>query len=101
MACRQTEYAHREKEKLIQQLGGGCAICGAKTKLQVDHINRRDYDVRKLSFSARIARYKREAAAGLLRLLCEFHNLKERKTNDHGAHVPTAAVIERTESIPF
>lgn len=103
MPCRQTEYAHRTKAELIVQLGGKCEHCGetAYDKLQFDHINGRDWDPKSKSFSARMSKYKREAAAGILRLLCEPCNLKARKSNDAGQWVPTNSVIERTTEMPL
>ena len=98
---RQTAYARNLKAELTQQIGGKCALCSSTTSLQFDHIHGRDYDAKALSYSARLARYKREAAAGLLRLLCETCNLAVRKTNDAGQFVPTASVIEKTANIPF
>jgi 5-methylcytosine-specific restriction endonuclease McrA len=101
MACRQTQYASKMKRVLIELLGGRCALCPEDDpdKLEFDHINGRDYEPRQLSYSARLAKYKREAAAGKLRLLCGPCNREARKKNDNGAWVPTAAVIETTAEI--
>jgi hypothetical protein len=103
MACRQTEYAKKLKAELVKSMGGICALCGENNpeKLEFDHKDGRDYEANKLSYSARLARYKREFEAGLLRLLCSDCNLSERKKNDNGAFVPTTSVIERTIEIPF
>ena len=103
MACRQTEYAHRLKLELIKKLGGKCDLCPETNpdRLQFDHIHGRDWDVRKKSYSARMAKYKQEVEMNQLRLLCEPCNLRQRKRNDNGLCVPTAAKIERTGDIPF
>jgi 5-methylcytosine-specific restriction endonuclease McrA len=65
MAHRTTIYARKVRQELIKKLGGKCVLCGENDleKLEFDHINGRNYDPRKLSYSARLARYKREAAA--------------------------------------
>jgi len=103
MPSRQTEYARRTKAELIAKLGGKCEHCAESDpdKLQFDHINGRHYEPHRLSYSARLARYKKEAAKGELRLLCEPCNLAARNTNDNGQFVPTAATIEKTVEIPL
>lgn len=101
--CRQTLYARNLKAQLIQKLGGKCERCQQDDPevLEFDHIHGRDYKVHELSFSARMARYKREAEDGLLRLLCGPCNLAERKTNDAGQHVATISHIPKTADMPF
>jgi hypothetical protein len=101
--CRQTLYARRVKAELIEMLGGKCELCPQDDPkvLEFDHILGRDYKLHQLSFSARMARYKREAADGLLRLLCGPCNLAERKTNDAGQHVATSSHIQKTADMPF
>jgi hypothetical protein len=88
---------------LIEKLGGKCELCPEDdpAKLEFDHKNGRDYDVSKLSSTARLARYAREAEKGEGRLLCGPCNLRERKRDDNGNCVPTIAVIEKTGEIPF
>jgi 5-methylcytosine-specific restriction endonuclease McrA len=104
MACRQTIYAQRLKRELMELLGGKCELCSEDDpdKLEFDHVNGRDYVVSELSFSARLARYRREAEAKELRLLCGACNLGQRKKDDNGHRfVATAARIERTDKMPF
>lgn len=98
MPCKQTLYAQRVRSELINKMGGVCVDCGAddQDKLEFDHVHGRDYEPKKLSYSARLARYRREFEAGLLRLLCADCNKKRRKINDNGQYVPTASVIPRT-----
>lgn len=103
---RQTRYARTLREALIVQLGGQCekqheSPCAGE--LEFDHKNGRRYIVKKLSYSARLARYKKEADAGELRLLCEKHNKEARVTNDNGQFVPTkdAAEVPRTSHMDF
>lgn len=84
----------------MKNWGGVCALCGATEGLQFDHINGRDYNPNQLSYSARMARYKREAAAGELRLLCEPHNLAERKKHENGSFCRTEHEPVRTLELP-
>lgn len=101
MACKQTLSVRRSRAALIEKLGAVCKRCGeANTdKLEFDHINGRDYEPCKLSSSSRMARYKREAERGELRLLCGDCNKAVRKTNDNGQFVPTASTVEKTVEI--
>lgn len=99
----QTLYARRLRKELLQKLGAECKLCGEddEDKLEFDHIYGRDYDLRKLSSSARMARYKREEADGLLRVLCGDCNNKERKQLDSGKIVRTNDRVEVTDNMPF
>lgn len=103
MRHRATIYAQRIRAELIEKLGGFCVLCGEDNpdELEFDHVHGRDYEPRKLSYSARMARYRREAAQGLLRLLCKACNLAVRKRNDNGQCVPTAFDVPLTQDIPF
>lgn len=71
--------------------------------LQFDHIYGALYQHNRLSYSARMKRYEREAELGQLRLLCASCNLKERKRNDNGQCIPTmaAALVPLTEDLPY
>ena len=75
---RESEWAKRVRRELIAELGGCCAVpdCGQADPalLELDHKDGRTYDLRKLSSHCRAARYRREAKAGLLQVLCIFHN---------------------------
>lgn len=91
---RQTEYVRRTRAELLEKLGGRCEMEGTtpcRGELQFDHKNGASYVHNKLSSSARLARYKREAGAGELRLLCEKHNLEVRNRDDNGKVIPTIA----------
>jgi len=89
MSSRQIQYVRKTRKQLIDKLGGVCALCGSRDELEFDHINGRDYEPSKLSSSARLARYKREVAAGEIRLLCNPCNLKARKQGLAGQCVAT------------
>lgn len=95
---RQAVYCQRVRAELLEKLGGKCVKCGEdnQEELEFDHIYGRAYEARKLSSSARMARYKREAAANKLRILCGDCNKAERKKNDAGAHVKTGELIPLT-----
>lgn len=45
-------------------------FCGATSELTFDHINGRDWDIRRVHATKRMRIYTEEAAAGLLQLLC-------------------------------
>ncbi len=98
-------YARALREKLIAQLGGKCELCQEcdPDKLEFDHKKGRAYDPRTLSYSARLARYKREAELDLLRLLCGDCNKAVRVTNDNGQHIRTehAALVPLTPDLPY
>ena len=83
----------------------GCALCPERDpdRLQFDHIGGAAYKRNRLSYSARMKRYEREAELGLLRLLCKPCNLAQRKTNDHGRFIPTihASLVPLTAALPF
>ena len=104
---KQRRYRRRVWQGIVEMLGGKCELCGEDEpeKLVFDHKKGRNYELHKLSSTARMTRYLREAQAGLGRLLCERCNLKERRRNDNGAFVPTAADVNgevpHTDRIPF
>jgi len=61
----------RRRRRLLKALGGCCKMCGSTRDLTVDHINGRNYCVRKLSSHMRVTRYLREYEAGVpLQALC-------------------------------
>ncbi len=103
MPSRQTLFARKIRAELILQLGGKCKLCAETDpdKLEFDHPDGRDYETNKLSYCARLARYRREAAEGLIRLLCGTCNKKIRKKNDTGVCVPTNCTPELTMELPF
>lgn len=67
-------WVRRARRDLVALLGGKCAECGTTRRLEFDHPHGRDYDPARLSRWSRIARYRRDAAAGNLRVLCRSHN---------------------------
>lgn len=101
MVCRQTEYARRKRAALLVQLGNKCTDCGTVEGLEFEHPQGRDWVVNMFSSSARMARYQREADAGLLSLLCGACNKAKRKRNDNEKFVPTNSNPPITDNIPF
>ena len=78
MARRDRIRAYFRRRELVKRLGGKCVDCGtkgtAKNDLQIDHVNGRDYDVRKMDASWRIAVYEREEKEGKLAVRCKRCN---------------------------
>lgn len=64
----------RIRSELHTALGGCCAECGSTSQLEIDHPAGRDWTPRKVSSYGRWLRYRREHAAGLVRLLCHDCN---------------------------
>jgi hypothetical protein len=62
------------RELLIEELGGQCVDCGSTESLQFDHTVVRTWSARKTSRWVRIARYRREALAGVIALRCKVCN---------------------------
>lgn len=73
-AYRNTLLADRLRSWLHHYLGGECAECGATSPLEIDHPWGRDWVPRKICRYRRHLRYKREALAGQVRLLCSDCN---------------------------
>ena len=71
---RQLELYHIRRFSLIALLGDKCAICGNTWRLEIDHINGRDYSARKLNSLMRVKRYEQEHKEGKLRVLCSDCN---------------------------
>lgn len=69
------------RRALLAQLGGKCEKCGTKGRgknhLEFDHPHGRDYEPSKLARHNRLAAYRRDAAAGNLRVLCRHCNRAE------------------------
>lgn len=59
---------------LFTFLGGCCDECGAQAPLEIDHPWGREWSPRKVNRLDRWYRYKREALAGEVRLLCSDCN---------------------------
>jgi hypothetical protein len=66
----------RIQQQLFDELGGVCAEADecCSGPLQIDHPHGRDWQPRKVASYNRWLRYRREHQAGLIRLLCTYHN---------------------------
>jgi hypothetical protein len=75
-AKRRRDLAHVQRRELIEALGARCAMESAECDgdLEVDHPRGRDYEPNRLNQLQRLRRYRRDAAAGRVRLLCRHHN---------------------------
>lgn len=69
-----TDWAVKERAALIQRLGGKCVKCGIKKRLEVDHINGKQWVAFRVASDTRVRRYLREEKEGLLQVLCKFCN---------------------------
>lgn len=72
----------KRRRVLIRTLGGVCSNCKSSSQLELDHICGRDYDIKQLNRWTRIARYEREAADGLLQVLCKSCNSRKGDPQD-------------------
>lgn len=93
-APRNYRYARKWHAALIAQLGGRCAWCSATTRLELDHKNGRTWTPRLVSWHRRIKRYREEAAAGLLQVLCKSHNALKGNLVEKPARRPPAPGLD-------
>lgn len=81
--ARQLQYKRKRwalREELKKQLGNVCAHLGmgeCAGGLEFDHINGRDYELRKLGRDTRVKRLIQEIARGEIQLLCRRHNARK------------------------
>lgn len=69
----------RRRLELLALLGDKCAECGGDDRLQVDHVNGRDWDIRAISAGKRVEKYWEEFLQGVaLQALCIHCNSSER-----------------------
>ena len=73
------EKYEKERDELVELLGGKCQWCGSNEKLEVHHDNGdRDWDLVKVSCLTRIRRYRKEYEAGVkMYLLCKKCHKRE------------------------
>ena len=73
------------RSRLVMQLGGECVGCGRSDKLTFDHINplteEQDAHRARIGVNSRLVLYRKEAAEGLLQLLCQSCQLKKQFRN--------------------
>lgn len=84
MARKDRERAVVRRKALVSRLGGKCVDCGGigsgKYPLEVDHPDGRDYNLRRMDSSWRIAVYEREERTGVrLEVRCRGCNANAHK----------------------
>lgn len=102
--CARCDLGRKSRRKLIALLGGACAICASARRLQVDHIDGRDWCVRHEGLRGRVRRYWAEYRAGArLRVLCAPCNNRHRPRPVVKAGEPFdwAAHEAKLEEAPF
>ena len=79
--ARIAEWYHRSRAELIAAMGGVCVTpgCGKTERLEFNHLERRTWIARRSNRWVRLAKYKREHAAGLLDLRCRSCNARAGK----------------------
>lgn len=70
-------WAQSRREQLIERLSGCCALCGRRRLLEIDHPQGRNWEPRETSQEQRVRIYLREAAKGLIRVLCKKCNARD------------------------
>ena len=93
MGREQKIWAVKRRLKLIQELGGECVQCGSISNLELDHIHGKDWVARELGSDQRVCLYIKEAAQGLIQVLCKSCNVKK---GDHNFPARTMAVCPKT-----
>lgn len=84
MARADRERAYFRRLELVKKLGGKCVDCGTKgtpkNPLEIDHVNGRNYDLRKMDPSWRVSRYWQEFRNGVeLAVRCKRCNANAHK----------------------
>lgn len=84
MGWKERARAVVRRRELVKKLGDKCVDCGStgskKYPLEIDHPNGRDYDVRKMDPSWRVATYLREYREGVkLEVRCKRCNANAHK----------------------
>lgn len=95
-APRNNAYSLKWHRTLIEELGGCCVWCGKTTRLELDHIEGRTWKPSLVSWHRRIRRYRDEAAAGLLQVLCKTCNAVKGGRIEGPARKAAAAIVEGT-----
>ena len=62
------------RQQIVEFLGGVCVTCGTTEELEFHHKYGNTWQSNKLGSYQRLLKYKEEAEAGLLELLCDEHH---------------------------
>ncbi len=79
---RKLERCRELRAELVASLGGRCAQCGSKKKLEFHHKKTRTWIASQLNRWSRLKRYSEEIKAGLIELLCKKCNQRAGKPKD-------------------
>lgn len=90
----------REQRKaIVAELGGRCVVCGAKSRLHLDHKRPKRWKPENLSKQQRLRSYLRSLAAGNLQLLCD--GCHGAKTAREGHEVPWWKQLFEPGEVPW
>lgn len=77
------DYYVLRRNKIIDYLGGACAVCGARDDLQIDHINRDDKSFN-ISSNLTISNSAVRDELGKCQVLCRFHHQSKTAIENSG-----------------
>lgn len=84
MGWRQREWARRDRKRLMEELGGRCAHCGATENLEFDCIMPQGDFHHRIGSAERHSFYRYQHRHGNLQILCRACNAAK----GDGTHVP-------------
>lgn len=83
------ERADGYAAELIEMLGGKCVACQTTERLEIDHIEGRDWDPSSLSQNQRAAKYRAEYESGVkMQVLCRSCNASDGAANKQKSRGP-------------
>lgn len=74
MGLRQQAWARRARHRLLEKLGGKCAVCGTTEQLEFDCIVPQGDEHHRRDNSWRMSFYHAQESVGNLQILCSRHN---------------------------
>lgn len=74
-------YYYRRRAKIIEYLGGKCAVCGMTKDLELDHINRAD---KTFEITQRLSIRNNKAELDKCQLLCRKHHREKTDAESQG-----------------
>lgn len=93
------DWVWKQRQALIRVLGGRCYVkaCSSTEGLCFDHWKGRTWQIRAVNQKRRIIRIRREAAEGLIRLLCRKHSASHKP----GISPIPLRLCRRARRVPF